>query len=74
MNRILIPTDFSREAENALQTAIPIAKAFSAKLIILHILEMSGSISAENRRNSFYSAQVHRRRTHRPVFLRTFLR
>lgn len=48
MNRILIPTDFSREAENALQTAIPIAKAFSSRLIILHILEISGDISAKN--------------------------
>lgn len=43
MQRILVPTDFSREAENALQTAIPIARAFNATLIILHILELNSS-------------------------------
>ena len=37
-----MPTDFSREAENALQTALPIARAFNSKLIVLHILEMAG--------------------------------
>lgn len=43
MERILVPTDFSREAENALQTAVPIAKASNATLVLLHILEVSSS-------------------------------
>ncbi|RLD20927.1 MAG: hypothetical protein DRI71_09710 [Bacteroidetes bacterium] len=41
MKRILVPTDFSMEAENALQTAIPIAEAFDATIILLHVLEVS---------------------------------
>ncbi len=41
MKRILIPTDFSKEAEGAIQTAIPIARAFDATLILLHVLEVS---------------------------------
>ena len=41
MQKFLIPTDFSREAENALQTAIPIAKAFNSTMVILHILEIA---------------------------------
>jgi nucleotide-binding universal stress UspA family protein len=45
MENILVATDFSREAENALQTALPIAKAFNAKLIVLHILEVSGDVT-----------------------------
>lgn len=41
MKRILVPTDFSMEAENALQTAIPIAQAFTATIILLHVLEVT---------------------------------
>ena len=41
MKRILVPTDFSMEAENAIQTAIPIAQAFDASLVLLHVLEVS---------------------------------
>ena len=44
MEKILVATDFSREAENALQTALPIAKAFNSKLTVLHIIEVSGNI------------------------------
>lgn len=45
MKRILVPTDFSREAENAIQTAIPIAQAFDATIVLLHILEVSSKDS-----------------------------
>ncbi len=45
MKRILVPTDFSMEAENALQTAIPIAMAFEATIVLLHVLEVSSSDS-----------------------------
>ena len=40
-----MPTDFSREAENAIQTAIPIARAFDATIVLLHILEVSSKDS-----------------------------
>ena len=45
MKRILVPTDFSMEAENAVQTAIPIARAFGATIVLLHVLEVSSSDS-----------------------------
>ncbi len=37
MNTILVPTDFSDTAENALNYAINMANSFSANLILLHI-------------------------------------
>ncbi len=45
MKRILVPTDFSMEAENAIQTAIPIAQAFKATIVLLHVLEVSSKDS-----------------------------
>lgn len=45
-----MPTDFSREAENAIQTAIPIVKAFNATLVILHILEVSSNVAGKDGR------------------------
>jgi nucleotide-binding universal stress UspA family protein len=45
MQRILVATDFSKVAENALQTAIPIARAFDATIVLLHILEVSSGDS-----------------------------
>ena len=52
MKRILVPTDFSREAENAIQTAIPIARAFDATIILLHVLEVSSKDSYNEPVNS----------------------
>ncbi|HHL52500.1 MAG TPA: universal stress protein [Flammeovirgaceae bacterium] len=43
MKKILVPTDFSRPAENALQTALAVAKAFGASIELLHVLEISSS-------------------------------
>jgi nucleotide-binding universal stress UspA family protein len=60
MERILVPTDFSRESENALQTAILIAKASGAKLILLHILEVtSNKILGKNNSTDEISNSVH---------------
>ena len=39
MQKILVPTDFSKEAENALKTAI-IAKKFDAEIYLLHMLDL----------------------------------
>ena len=38
--RILVPTDFSKEAETALQTAVLLAKKIGGHLQILHVLEV----------------------------------
>lgn len=40
MKRILVPTDFSKEAENALKVAAQLAKKHSAEIYLLHLLEL----------------------------------
>lgn len=40
MKRILVPTDFSLQAENALKVAVELAKRNDSKIIILHSMEM----------------------------------
>jgi nucleotide-binding universal stress UspA family protein len=40
MKRILVPTDFSEHAEDALKVAVQIAKRNNSEIIILHMLEL----------------------------------
>jgi nucleotide-binding universal stress UspA family protein len=40
MKKILIPTDFSKSAENALKVAAQIAKKNNGEIILLHMLEL----------------------------------
>lgn len=40
MKKILVPTDFSEQAENALKVAAQLAKAHKAEIYLLHILEI----------------------------------
>ncbi len=40
MKKILVPTDFSEQAENALKVAVQLAKKHDAKLFILHTLDI----------------------------------
>ncbi|HLT53290.1 MAG TPA: universal stress protein [Flavobacteriaceae bacterium] len=40
MKRILVPTDFSKEAENALKVAAQLAKKHNAEIYLLHLLEL----------------------------------
>lgn len=44
MKHILVPTDFSRQADNALNFAIQMAKIFPAEITLLHVFEMSGNM------------------------------
>lgn len=39
LKSILVPMDFSRTAEKALQYAVPLAKQFGAKITVLHAIE-----------------------------------
>lgn len=39
MNKILIPTDFSKEATYALESAYPLAKKTGAKIILVNVIE-----------------------------------
>ena len=40
MKKILVPTDFSEKAENALKVAAQLAKKFEAEIFLLHMLEL----------------------------------
>jgi nucleotide-binding universal stress UspA family protein len=40
MKRILVPTDFSEHAEDALKVAVQIAKKNDSEIIVLHMLEL----------------------------------
>jgi len=40
MKKILIPTDFSEQAENALQVAAQLAKTYDCEIYLLHIIEL----------------------------------
>jgi len=40
MNKILVPTDFSEQAENALKVAAMIAKKHNAEIYLLHMIEI----------------------------------
>ena len=45
MKRILVPTDFSEHAENALKVAAQIARKNGSEIYLLHLLELPGHIS-----------------------------
>lgn len=51
-NTILVPTDFSEVAENALTHAIMIAKKYGNEIMLLHIIESSGISSIFGSKNS----------------------
>ncbi len=40
MKRILVPTDFSKEAENALKVAAQLAKKYNSEIFLTHLLEL----------------------------------
>lgn len=40
MKKILVPTDFSDQAENALKVAAQLAKKFNSEIFLLHMLEL----------------------------------
>ena len=45
MKRILVPTDFSIYAENALKAAAQLAKKHKAEILLLHMLELPNQMS-----------------------------
>ncbi len=40
MNKILVPTDFSKEAEYALKVAAQLAKTYGSEIYLLHLMEL----------------------------------
>lgn len=58
MKKIIVPVDFSKHSEYALETAAALAKKHQAELIVMHMLELSESIfsassSERNEENAF---------------------
>ena len=58
MKKIIIPVDFSKHSEYALETAAELAKQHNSELVIMHMLELSESIlsssgSARNEETAF---------------------
>ena len=46
INKILLATDFSPEAQNALQCAVSLARRYGSKIFLTHVLATEGSIGA----------------------------
>lgn len=69
IQNILVPTDFSSQAESALKTAAQLAKKNNAKIFLLHILEMpvhladlmSSGSSAPAPEAIFFMKQTHKK-------------
>lgn len=45
MKKILVPTDFSEQAENALKVAAQLAKKYDAEIYLLHMIELPADMS-----------------------------
>ncbi|WP_298902598.1 universal stress protein [uncultured Psychroserpens sp.] len=48
MNKIILPVDFSKHSEYALETAAALARKHNAQLIVMNMLELSESIFSES--------------------------
>lgn len=45
MKKILVPTDFSEQAENALKVAAQLAKQYDAEIFLLHMIELPADMT-----------------------------
>jgi nucleotide-binding universal stress UspA family protein len=52
MKKIIVPVDFSIHSENALQTAVFLAKQNDAEVIVVHMLELSNAIISQSENSS----------------------
>ncbi len=48
MKRILVPTDFSKQAENALKVAVKLSKKHNSEIYVLHSMEMPLHLSSSS--------------------------
>ena len=56
MKKILVPTDFSKHAEYALEVAANLAKKHKASLLVLHMMGLSESILTKDESQEMYEA------------------
>jgi nucleotide-binding universal stress UspA family protein len=57
MKKIIVPTDFSEFAQNALSVALEIAKKADSEIILLHILYVPGSQEIRINETEFYVSE-----------------
>ncbi len=48
MDKIIVPIDFSRQSENALKTAVSIAKRENSEIIVVHMLELPEGLTTQS--------------------------
>ncbi|WP_282043931.1 universal stress protein [Winogradskyella flava] len=67
MNKILVPTDFSEQAENALRVAAMLAKKHNAEIYLLHMMEIPmqqidpGAVQSDIPETLFFMKLAHKK-------------
>lgn len=59
MKKILVPTDFSEPAENALEVAASLAKQHDAEIIVLHMMGLSDAVLTKNESREVFKAMYY---------------
>ncbi|RMB64123.1 universal stress protein [Dokdonia sinensis] len=59
MNKILVPVDFSKHSEYALEVAAAFAKAYDAEILVMHMMGLSDSIFAKDESQEVAEAIYH---------------
>lgn len=59
MKKILVPTDFSKPAENALRVAASLAKKHDAEIILLHMMGLSDAVMTKNESREVFKAMYY---------------
>ena len=61
MKKILVPVDFSKHSENALEVAASIAKKQNAEIIALHMMGLSDAVVTRNQSREVFEAMYYMR-------------
>lgn len=61
MKKILVPVDFSKHSENALEVAAAIAKKHNAEIIALHMMGLSDAVVTRNESREVFEAMYYMR-------------
>lgn len=61
MKKILVPTDFSEPAENALRVAATLARDHDAEIVVLHMMGLSDAIVTKNESEEVFKALYYMR-------------
>lgn len=59
MKKILVPTDFSKPAENALEVAASLAKEHDAEIVVLHMMGLSDAVVTKNESREVFKAMYY---------------